>query len=328
MYVLRFTNHIIQKIHNALFGISAYALTIAERERQYPKREVEAACRARLLQERLYFPSHYGLAQSIVKGPYLNCKTTLKDVKLAQDIYGTSEAAAAGKTKDFGPVPSKEISVPVHMRRDQSIYADVFYWHNELFVLFAFEPLDMIMVHNLPKGADNSIGMKEQIEVLRAKVLSRGYVVDKILTDGDSTLASIVDSVPGMSTVGARSQVSHAEVEIKVIKERCRAMEASLSVPVPLRLIPWLVYGAVIAHNMVCRPGHTICPRENFSGIKVDHERDVRAKFFDYIIATRIPDDKCGEEPRTAAAVYLCSTLNSQGSIYAYDLSDGACLHL
>lgn len=43
---------------------------------------------------------------------------TPKDLKLAQDIYGFSDAVAAGKTRDPGPVASHEILVPVHMRRD------------------------------------------------------------------------------------------------------------------------------------------------------------------------------------------------------------------
>lgn len=52
----------------------------------------------------------------------------------------------------------------------------------------------------------------------------------------------------------------------------------------------------------------------------MDNDCDVRAKFFDYIIATRIPSEKNSEEPRTASAIYLMSTLNAKGSVYAYDL--------
>lgn len=178
------------------------------------------------------------------------------------------------------------------------------------------------MCRHIPKGADKAkaADVGEQIKAMRAKVQSRGFVVDKIVVDGDSILASHRDVIPFLEVVGSKSHVAEVEVEIRVVKERCRAMEASLSVPVPLRLVPWLVYGAVAARNMVQRPRQTMCPREAFTGVKVDFERDVRAKFFDYIIATRIPDDKNGEEPRTAAAIYLISTLNAKGSVYAYDL--------
>jgi hypothetical protein len=217
-------------------------------------------------------------------------------------------------------VASREIRVPVHMRRDQAAYADIFYWHNEPFILCVVKPLDMLICRHIPKGAGDAACVGEQIKAIRAKIMSRGFVVEKIVVDGESILASHKDEIPALEVIGAGSHVAEVEVEIKVVKERCRAMEASLSVPVPRRLVPWLVYGAMAARKMVQRPRQTMCPREAFTGVKVDFERDVRAKFFDYIIATRIPADKNGEEPRTAAAIYLMSTLNAKGSIYAYDL--------
>lgn len=125
MYVKRFDAELINAIDAACSGVDIYTLTVAEREREFPKREVAAAKRARLLQERLYFPSDFALAQSIVKGSYLNCAVTPKDIKLAANIFGFSKPAAAGKTKDMGPSCSHEFPVPVHMRRDQSIFADV-----------------------------------------------------------------------------------------------------------------------------------------------------------------------------------------------------------
>lgn len=322
MYVLKFDAELLATVERVCSGagVHAYVLNAAERERQFPKREVAAAKRARLLQERLYFTSDYALAQSIVKGTYLNCDVAPKDLQLAMDIYGFSDAIAAGKTRDLGPVASREIAVPVHMRRDQSMYADVFWWHNEPFIMAVVKPLDLVIVRHVPKGLDDAEGVGEQLRAMRSKVLSRNYHVDKIMVDGDSKLRKHEGVIPFLDVVGSGSHVAEVEVEIKVLKERCRCMEASLSVPVPRRLVPWLVYGAAVARNMVLRPGQTLCPRESFTGVKVDHDRDVRAKFFDYILATRIPDEKNSEEPRTASALYPMSTLNAKGSVYAYDL--------
>jgi hypothetical protein len=133
MYVRKFDEELIAAIDSACSEVKIYTLTVAEREREFPKREVAAAKRARLLQERLYFPSDFALAQSIVKGSYLNCDVTPKDIKLAADIFGFSEPSAAGKTKDMGPTASHEISVPVHMRREQSIFADIMHWRNHFY---------------------------------------------------------------------------------------------------------------------------------------------------------------------------------------------------
>ena len=50
--------------------------------------------------------------------------------------------------------------------------------------------------------------------------------------DADRPLAALADRVEGLCLVGA-------EVEIRV--EKCTCMEAHLKMPVPLRLIHWLV---------------------------------------------------------------------------------------
>ena len=244
MYVTRFDMEFFSRLDRAVSGMTTYVLTAAERERQFPKREVEAAKKARLLQERLYFPSDYALARSITKGAYLNCEVTPKDLQLAQDIYGFSDAITVGKTRDRGPVASQEIPVPVHMRRDQNMYVDIFYWHNEPFLLGVVKPLDILICRHLSKGADSAKSVGEQLRAMRDKIHSRSFVADKIVCDSASILKAHEDKIPGLKAIGAGSHVAEVEVEIKVIKERCRAMEASLSVPVPRRLIPWLVYGA------------------------------------------------------------------------------------
>lgn len=164
MYVRHFDDDLIAVIDLTTSGVQAYALTASERERQFPKREVEAAKRSRLLQERLYFPLDYALAQSITKGTYLNCDVTPKDFQLAQTIYGFSDTIAAGKTRDMGPVASSEMLAPVHMRRTQSLYLDVWYWHQEPFFIGVFKPLDMVLVRYTPKGVTDAEYTGVQIE--------------------------------------------------------------------------------------------------------------------------------------------------------------------
>ena len=63
-----------------------------------------------------------------------------------------------------------------------------------------------------------------------------------------------------------------------------------------------------------------------FTGVKTDISRDVRAKFFEHIMAKREPSatDVNGDEPRRVSALYLGSIGNAQGSILAYDLSTEA----
>ena len=136
------------------------------------------------------------------------------------------------------------------------------------------------------------------MEAIRKLVESRGCTVTKIVTDPGKKLAVLVNSVPGLTTVGSGSHVADIEVEIRVIKERLRCMDASLSVPIPRRLTLYAVYGAVASRNMILRSWQTISSRELFTGVKTDIKRDVRAKFLEHFMCTREPSatDVNGDE--------------------------------
>lgn len=120
------------------------------------------------------------LAQSITKGTYLNCEVSLRDLQLVQDIYGFSE------TRDLRPVASNEIQVPVHMRRDQSIYKDVCYFREELAIV---KPFDLVICRQLPKGIHDAQGIVEQVKAIRDNVQFRNFIVDNIMVEGDSVLS-------------------------------------------------------------------------------------------------------------------------------------------
>jgi hypothetical protein len=256
-----------------------------------------------------------------MSGAWLNSGVTAKDIKFARDLYGPDEAVLAGKTKDLGPVAPAEVLVPIDQRRDQVAYVDIFYWRLEAFVIFIVKPLHLLLCRHCPKGGKSSDEIGEQIERLRMKVESRGFKRSKIVADPEKIMASLVDRIEGFTTVGSGTHVANAEVEIRVVEERCRSMEASLAVPVARRFVKWLVYGAVSARNAILRPWQQVIAREAFTSVKFDAKRDLRGEFFDYVQATRIPADKSCEEPRTVAAIFLMSAGNAQGSVYMYDLT-------
>ena len=317
---LRGCNH---TTNEHVIGGIAMSATLSELERSVPRKELLRARGARELQSRLYYPSDLALVRTLTSGSVLNTKVTGADVKLARDLLGPSESTLAGKSKNAGPVAPSEVLVPSFMRKEQTAYADIFYWREVVFLLFIIKPLYLLMVRVVPTGANNSEQLVIEILALCTKVKARGYKIVSLVVDPARALSKIAESgaVPGMTVVGAGGHVPDAEVEIRVVEERCRCMEASLSVPVPLRLVKWLVYGAVQSRNVVLRSHQTVTAREAFTGVKFDAKRDVRAKFLDYAQAFRTPEKSKDSEPRTVSAVYLMSTGNREGSVFMYDLT-------
>ena len=109
------------------------------------------------------------------------------------------------------------------MRRDQY----TFYWH----VFDGVEAAVYDIVQRVTKGPGSADGMQKLINITKHRV--------KWNVDADRPLVALADRVEGLCLVAA------AEVEIRVIQEKCRCMEAHLKMLVSLRLIHWLVYGAV-----------------------------------------------------------------------------------
>lgn len=193
----------------------------------------------------------------------------------------------------------------------------MFFWRGEPFLLFIAKPLYLLLCRHIPCSLQNSDAIAKEVKSVVAKLQSRGFVVTMILTDSDAKIAALVGIVALLETTGSGSHLGEFEVEIRDVKERLRCMEASLSVPVPKRLILWMAYAAVVCRNMLPRPFQVISSRESFTGVKTDIKRDVRAKFFDHILARRPPSDEelFGPVPRSTPALYLMSTGNAEGSV-------------
>jgi hypothetical protein len=159
--------------------------------------------------------------------------------------------------------------------------------------------------------------MIDEVKTLCAKIEAKGYQVKDIVTDPAKQLAGLQGKLQyNLTTVGSRTHVADAEVEIRILKERLKSTERGLPYNLARRLIRWMVYGCVKACNIVLVAGQTTSPTEHFTGVKPNYKRDFRAEFGEYVQASVAPNhmDKNGPKPRTAGAIALCSTGNDRGT--------------
>ena len=251
--------------------------TISDTEANYSSRELKRAQEARKMMRKTYYASDGALVRTVTKGAMLECPVTGKDVRMATDIYGKDVASLQGKTKDKGPVADDRVFVPAMEQKEQMVYGDMFHWRGVDFILFIVKPLRLLMVQHLPK-TDTST-MVDAVNRLCTKVKSRGYSVTEIITDPAKQLAGLKGLVPyNMNTVGSRTHVADAEVEIRTVKERLRASTAGLPYNLTAKLVKWQVYGCVMTYNMLLRVGQTVSSRELFTGVKPNFSRELRAE--------------------------------------------------
>ena len=134
------------------------------------------------------------------------------------------------------------------------MYGGVFFWRSETFLLFIAKPLYLVICRHLSKPLNNSEALAEEVEAVRKLIESRKFVVVKIVTDPNKKLAVLEGVVSLLSTTGAGSHNADIEVEIRVIEERLRCMESSLTVLVSRRLVVWEVFWGsnVQKHDPTC----------------------------------------------------------------------------
>eukprot|EP01033_Poteriospumella_lacustris_P015043 gene15043-10761_t len=308
-------------------SISIGGITTTEREKMFPKAEVERARGARALKLRLGGASDADVIRFLRDGVAVGCPFTPADVRRATAIYGHDIADLKGKMTSRGPSRATVIDVPGGgEQKNQNLFVDVFDLEGQLFVLAIMKPMKYCFcaILNGRSAEDMESAMKSIINM----ATSKGFNIVKIEADPEPAIVKIKDTlgVP-VDLVGAGSHVPVAEREGRVVKERCRLIKDSLRLPfdVPARLNKFLVMFVVTRLNLMPRStdGQVGCPRERFTGKKLLYRKDLELGFGDYTEVWSKPDVTNGMEKRSISAIALYPAGNDQGSWYFYDLSGG-----
>jgi hypothetical protein len=107
------------------------------------------------------------------------------------------------------------------------------------------------------------------------------------------------------------------------IKQRKRAHLNSLPFALALKFLMWLVVFCMSRINLVPSDvtGDRISPRENFTGRKIDFQRDLRVGFGDYVQIYEPNIITNSQVARTEGAIALLPVGNITGSVKFFKLS-------
>ena len=241
----------------------------------------------------------------------------------AVELYGPLESQRQGNAREPSNAKAniRTIPVPMHLRGQQTLYADVYFWHERPYFITIAKPICLLITRNVPLYAMNVKGYEQALVWAMKHIRSRGYEFDFVYCDADKLLAPLVESVPELITCEAGAKVGDIEVEIKLLEEMLRNTQASLPVPVLMTTVDWLVRRCTVNRNLIVRPGFTLTPREIFTGRRVSQKQKLRLDFYDYVQVYRKPSKKNGPEPRTAAALAMMPMYNGRGANYYFDLT-------
>lgn len=297
--------------------------TVMERERLFSTAEVKRAKMARELMRQLGYPSTRDLIKIIVKGMMVNIPVTAQDVIRAEKIYGPDAASLKGKTVKRKPREQPKVYVPRAMMKRQDMFSDIFYWRGVGFMLSIVMPLRIKFITVLTKSETKSY-LKTVLEDHIVRMKGHGYEVRTIYVDPQGALSALTTLGVVVDTSGARRHVSIIERAIRIVKERMRATECGLPFKCARRLVKGLAYFVVSRLNMFPSSDQRdgVSPRELYTGIKPDYDREVRElSFGDYIQAHEDFDTNTNlPRERTRGCIALFSKGNAAGSWKMYSL--------
>ncbi len=133
------------------------------------------------------------------------------------------------------------------------------------------------------------------VRLMLAKASSISFDVVELRSDGEEAIGALSSAVQAsgivVSVAGPGQHVAMAERMARTLKYRYRCHELALLFVMTYNLIVWCVI--IGMHLVILQPNTSSIdkfnPYEQFSGLKLDANRDLRVGFGDYTVATTQP---------------------------------------
>ena len=312
-------------------GLASYVFveTVAEIEARFPKRDVRRAQEARDLAAGLAFPSDVDLAWILKSNQIRNCPLTDQDAKLANTIYGRDVALLKGKTTRKKPlvVTTNIVAVPKEVRmlyNKVTLAIDIFFVNKvPFFITFSLKICFLSVTHLTNRKAPSIFNA---LRSMHNYYLQRGFTIVFIKADGEfKPLEEMMYELygsPKLNLASANEHVPDIERQIRVVKERTRAVVYSMKFNrMPEKILNNIVLFVVKMLNLFPRKGGSphYSPKQLMSGEITDYKScSMGCGHYCQIHEETAPRNSLA--PRTQGAISLGPSGNVQGGHKFYVL--------
>ena len=306
--------------------------TVRKNFEGFTQKQVQDAILARDEQAMLAYPPDQEFNRMVSHKSLKNPRSKPHAISDASAIFGATRAGVRGNTVRKKPerVEADYVEIPRDfyvLHKFVTLVGDVMFVNNIPFLLTLSRKLKFGTVEFLPSRTAPQLG-KSLIKVLRLYAL-RGFVVRCIFMDME--FESVKEHCPmvEINTTAAREHVGEIERQVRTVKGRCRCVVSDLPFRFYYRqIVIRLVYFVVMMLNVPVRPfvrggvTENFSPRELVTGKVFDVAKHCRARFGEYVEASRDADVTNDMEPRTDACIALGPSGNRQGSVLCLKLSN------
>jgi hypothetical protein len=264
----------------------------------------------------------------------VDCPITVDDVDIAQAIWGQNVTALKGKTIRKTPLPvvsdlmhvSKEF-LTLHQKVFMAI--DIFYVNDFLFFLSTTRKVCFAASSHIPSRSHVSImaTINEHVD----EYTRRGFQIKTVAGDHEfESLRRQIEALPGKPRLNVSAANEHqpdVERKIRVLKERVRALRASLpytKLP-PVMLVHMILHVTKMLNNFPTKSGFAIgySPRMLMTGEPLNYKKHLALGFGDYCQVHENDEPRNSQAPRTQGAICIGTTSSLQGTYRFLNLRTG-----
>ena len=300
--------------------------TVAQRAKNYTKRDYERAIRARKLENIIMRPGTRKFIDTCLRHLH-NCPVTQGDARAANDIFGRNLGSIKGKTVrranphvEAGTDPVPRRILRLHGRVILCI--DIMFVNAIPFFITTSRNLRFGTVASIPNRRKSTI--RDQLMSVIRTYHHRGFEIVTIL--GDNEFEPLRPLFPQLQTCAANEHIPDVERYIRTIKDSTRSTYRMLPFTrVPRLVIVHLVKNAVLWFNAF-PPADGIStdhsPRYLLTGRELSYARHAQLEFGSYVQTHEEHSNDMRQ--RTLGAICLGPTGNAQGGHWFLNLSSGA----
>ena len=284
---------------------------------------------------KLDHPSDEALCRTIAANPgAFACKC--EDVKLMRKVKGPCPSCAQGKMVSHPQLPStksKDYEV------GEAAAGDVMFLENAKGgtdpALLMVDLTSRCMLGYVVEGR-TTFHIKGAFDKVMSAYQEHGHKLRVLKFDRESAVVSLCDHLRGSGITpklnAAGQKVGEAEVSIRIIKDRMRStyygIRQKYNYLLPKLFFKDLFIDSIKTQNLIVRHDESKCPRELFTGSKLDPLRDLRADFGEIVLCLRPKEGACrGMEPKADWAIILDRSINGTGVIKVYNIEAKSYAH-
>jgi hypothetical protein len=259
-----------------------------------------------------------------------NCPITPANIAAANKIFGPDAASLKGKTTRTTPKPVliDHVKIPnqsIDINKEVTLAADVMFVDGLPFLSSTSHNMKFTTTEYVPRRT-NPILIKSLNKIL-SLYSNRGFKVTTALVDRG--FESLQDDLTGLllNTTAASEHVPNIEHQIRVMKERARAIRSNLPFQhLPSRMIIELINFVTLWLNAFPPSSgisDTFIPKTIVTGTALEYEKHCKLPFGAYVETHEERSQTNTLYERAQGAICLDPTSNFQGSYKCLCLNTG-----